>query len=76
MARDGSRRRGRQRRDNSAPAQLPLRGLRNSYRPIEVLSADQIEAIHDASMRILEEIGMEFLHPEALDILAETGAEV
>ena len=76
MARDDSRRRARRRREGSALAQLPLRAVRNPYRPIEVLSADQIEAIHDASMRILEEIGMDFLHPEALDILAEAGAAV
>jgi len=41
-----------------------------------VLSADQIEAIHDASLRILEEIGMDFLHSEALDILAKGGAKM
>jgi len=57
-------------------AQLPWRTLRNPYPPIEILSAEQVEAIHDASMRILEEIGMDFLHPEALDILAAAGANV
>src|SRR3546814_19289012 len=32
--------------------------------------------ISDAAFRILEEIGMDFLHPEALDLLAKAGAEV
>ena len=48
----------------------------NPYRPIEVLSAEQVELIHEASLRILEEVGMDFLHPEALEILARGGAEV
>jgi len=76
MARDGRNRRGRKRRESSALTQLPRRALRNPYAPIEVLSADQIEAIHDTSMQILEEIGMDFLHPEAREILGRAGAEV
>ncbi|MFQ5775748.1 MAG: trimethylamine methyltransferase family protein [Kiloniellaceae bacterium] len=76
MARDGTRRGGRQHRGSAALAQLPWRDVRNPYRPIEVLSADHVEAIHDASMRILEQIGMDFLHPEALDILRAAGADV
>ncbi|MFQ6018882.1 MAG: trimethylamine methyltransferase family protein, partial [Kiloniellaceae bacterium] len=76
MARDGFRRRGRQPRSGPALSQLPWRQIRNPYRPIEILSAEQLEAIHDASMRVLEEIGMDFLHPEALDILGRAGAEV
>jgi trimethylamine:corrinoid methyltransferase-like protein len=48
--------RGLQRRDASALAQLPWRVPRNPYRPLEVLSEDQVEAIHDASLRILRRI--------------------
>ncbi len=76
MARDGTKRRGRHRREVAALTQLPWRSLRNPYAPIEVLSAEQIEAIHDTSMQILEEIGMDFLHPEAREILGRAGAEV
>ena len=56
---DGPRRRPRR----TAPGvrQLPWRRLVNPYRPIEILSADQVEAIHVASLRILDEIGMEVL---------------
>ena len=56
--------------------QLNWRAVRNSYPPIEIASEEQIEAIHDASLRILEDIGMDFLHQEALDLLAAGGAEV
>ena len=76
MAPRGARRRSRERRGEQALKQLPWRRVENPYPPIEVFSADQIEAIHDTSLRILEEIGMDFLHPEALDILKKAGAEV
>ena len=56
--------------------QLPWRLPTNPYRPIEVLSADQLESIHDASLRVLEQLGIEFMSPEALDVLARAGAEV
>jgi trimethylamine--corrinoid protein Co-methyltransferase len=76
MARDASRLSRRQSRGGPGLKQLPWLQVRNSYSPIEVLSADQIEAIHDASLTVLEEIGMDFLHPEALAILDQAGAQV
>jgi len=48
----------------------------NPYRPVEILSADQVEAVHVASLRILDEIGMEVLGERALDALAGAGARV
>ncbi len=74
MSRDSTRHR--QRRTAGGFHQLPWRQMRNPYKPVEVLSADQLEAIHNASLRILEEIGMEFLDAEALAILKTAGAEV
>jgi trimethylamine--corrinoid protein Co-methyltransferase len=56
--------------------QLPWRRLVNPYRPVEILTADQVEAIHVASLRILAEIGMEVLGDRALDALASAGALV
>ena len=46
------------------------------YRPTEVVSADELESIHVASLRILAEIGMDFLDAEARDLLATAGADV
>lgn len=40
------------------------------------LSSDQIEAIHEASLDILDSIGIMFLNDEALDILASAGCDV
>jgi trimethylamine--corrinoid protein Co-methyltransferase len=48
----------------------------NTYEPVRVLSEDQLAAIHDASMRILEELGIEFLLPEAVAMLRSAGATV
>tara|TARA_R110002126_G_scaffold55287_4_gene148807 strand:- start:326 stop:1813 length:1488 start_codon:yes stop_codon:yes gene_type:complete len=45
-------------------------------RPVEPLSEEGVLAIHDGAMRILEEIGIEFLNPEALDILRAAGCTI
>jgi trimethylamine--corrinoid protein Co-methyltransferase len=55
---------------------LPFHELVNPLPPVEMLSAEQVETIHQASMRILEEIGIDFLDSEALDIFAAAGAKV
>ncbi len=56
--------------------QLPWREIVNPYAPIEVLRPEQLERIHEASLEVLENIGMEFLDDEALDILDRAGAQV
>ena len=43
---------------------------------MEVLSADQLEAVHLTSLRILEELGMEIMSERARGILGAAGAEV
>lgn len=63
-------------REVNAIRQPPWRKLANPYPPMEILSAEQLEAIHDTSMRVLEEVGVEFMSPRALDLLAAAGAEV
>ena len=46
------------------------------YPPIPVVSADELESIHQASLQILEEMGIEFLNDEARQIIREAGADV
>jgi trimethylamine--corrinoid protein Co-methyltransferase len=70
------RRDRRERRRTSPLADQPFRLLRNPYPPVEVLSAEQLERIHQTSLRILEELGLEFLDDEALEIWARAGAQV
>ncbi|MGH6932056.1 MAG: trimethylamine methyltransferase family protein, partial [Dongiaceae bacterium] len=66
----------RERRVATRLPQLPWREIALPYRPYEVLSADQVEAIHLGSLRVLEEIGMEVLHPPAQQVLKAAGADV
>ena len=40
------------------------------------LSADEIEAIHETSLRVLEELGIEVMSGTARELLASHGAEV
>jgi trimethylamine--corrinoid protein Co-methyltransferase len=50
--------------------------LRNSFKPLEVLSEDQLMAIHEASLHLLEAIGIEFMGAAARQLLRKAGAEV
>jgi trimethylamine--corrinoid protein Co-methyltransferase len=73
----GGRASTRQRTRNHRPGgvvQLPRQEVRLLYRPIEILAADQVEAIHQASLEILRDIGVNFLLPEAREILRQGGA--
>jgi len=44
--------------------------------PFEILTQKQIEQIHETSLRILEQIGLDFGYPPALDVLKKGGAKV
>ncbi|MEZ5450447.1 MAG: trimethylamine methyltransferase family protein [Thiolinea sp.] len=56
--------------------QLPWQSLQLPYRPTEVVSADQLEQIHEASLCVLEDIGISVLLPEARDLMRQAGAQV
>ena len=73
MARETAPRRHRR---ASGPVQLPWRTVVNAYDPVRVLSDDQVEALHQASLTILEELGLEFLLPEAVEMWRRAGATV
>ncbi|MGI9435523.1 MAG: trimethylamine methyltransferase family protein [Geminicoccaceae bacterium] len=75
MGRAGSRRR--QRRDQAKLVnQRPWRQVQNLFPPVEVLDEEGLEKIEHTALSILEEIGMDFLHPEARRILRDAGAEL
>ena len=71
-----SRNRARAGRGGGGLRQLPWRQVRNPYPPMAILSDDQIEAIHLSSLKVLEEIGMDFLNEDARRLLKERGADV
>jgi trimethylamine--corrinoid protein Co-methyltransferase len=57
-------------------AQLPRRKSLRRFPPMEIISGDEVEAIHEASLTVLEEIGMDFMLPEARDLLKQAGARI
>jgi trimethylamine--corrinoid protein Co-methyltransferase len=75
LVQGGAHRRRPRRVDDRVP-QLAPRAIRNPFPPIELLSADQLEAIHHASLRILRDIGLEVLGDRAMDILRRAGAHI
>lgn len=53
-----------------------LNGYLRQFRPIEVLSAAQVEAMHQAAVEILERAGANVRHEGALTMLGERGCRV
>ena len=66
----------RERRSGGGVPRLPWRRVVNPFRPVEILSADQLEAVHQAGLRILRDIGVEVLGARALDLFERAGASV
>ena len=56
--------------------QLPYRPFRHRFRPIEVIGEEELEAVHNASLGILETTGLRVLDPTARRILRDGGFEV
>jgi trimethylamine--corrinoid protein Co-methyltransferase len=78
MGEEPTRRKGARPRRTREPRlqQSPWATLENTFPPVEPLSTDQIEAIHDTSMRILEDSGIEVMHKRSCDLFAAAGADV
>ena len=74
--RSGGRAANTARRSHATIAQMPWRLPLNTDAPTEPLRPEGVEAIHDGAMRILEEIGIEFLNEEALVLFREAGCTV
>jgi trimethylamine--corrinoid protein Co-methyltransferase len=56
--------------------QLPWRDVVNGRAPVEVLTADQVEAVHHASLRLLRDTGMRVLEPAARERFERAGCTV
>lgn len=77
MTGDAPRRRpGRGARAAAGIPQRPFGRVIRSYKPIEVLSADHVAAIHGKALKVLAEIGMRVLDEEARRLFASAGAAV
>lgn len=73
--RSGGRARKRQSLETDFP-QKPFQQPKFLYPRVGIASEDEIEAIHLASLKVLKEIGIDVLLPEAKAIMAESGADV
>ena len=58
------------------PEQRPWAQPTMRLRPTEVVSEDELEAIHLASLRILRDIGIDFLDAESRAVAGAAGADV
>jgi trimethylamine--corrinoid protein Co-methyltransferase len=75
---ESSRRRRRGGERAAAPAAPPAKQSqpRLPFQPVAIISADELESIHQASLAVLKEIGIDFLHAEAKAMLRNIGADV
>ena len=55
---------------------VDYRRLRNPFPPVPAFSEDRVQAMHQTSLRVLEELGMKVLLPEAVEIYRKAGARV
>jgi len=72
-------RRGRRREGGaSVPAitQRPFKQFKRSYPAVELISEDQVEAIHQASLKLLSETGLDVLNKDARAVMKKAGADV
>ncbi len=74
--REGGGRRGPSADGRTPVPQLPRRKLKRAFPPMQIVSADEIESIHLASLRVLSEIGMDVTLPLARDMFRKAGAKV
>ncbi len=71
--RSGGRAGSAERRGSAVIEQMPWAPPVNCDRPTEPLDEAGVAAIHDGAMRILEEIGIQFLNEEAIEVLRGSG---
>lgn len=77
-ATDKPRRRGRSKRASaSQPERQPnYRQLKHPFAQQSMFSLDEVNAIHNTALRVIEELGIKVLLPEARKIFANAGARV
>lgn len=80
MASAAPQRRGRGRRrernrESADPSitQVPWKQPRRHFEATDLITEDQLELIHETSLQILQEMGVEFLDQETRDVLGATG---
>jgi len=69
-------RRGRIAGDDVPQREVSYRNLKNPFTPQTVFSEDEVQALHDNALRVLKELGLKVLLPEARAIFKAAGALV
>ena len=71
-------RRGRARSTATEPRirQLPWRQVKNPHGTLPILDPEGVDRIHEASLRVLEELGIELWSEDARKLFADAGATV
>ena len=64
------------RRERTATPVISFPTLQRNIPVYEVLNEEGVEMIHDASMRILEEVGIDFRDDEAIELWKKAGVKV
>jgi len=70
------RRRGAGTESAASARVVNYRQLRNPFTPQSIFSEDEVMAIHQTSLRVLEELGIKVLLPEARQLFKAAGAKV
>ena len=53
-----------------------IKSITNPKLKLQVLTDEQVRAIHDATLEIIEKVGVKFPSQRALEIWRQAGAEV
>lgn len=61
---------------SSPPRSRAYRQLTHPFTPQQVFSDDAIANMHDMALKLMEELGIKVLHPEARSIFKQAGARV
>lgn len=75
-ARRSGGRGGKSRRGKKTIPQLPWQRVTNPYPPLELANEEQMEALHQTSLRILSELGIRVMGDRVLDLFEKAGARV
>ncbi len=69
-------RRSAARRASQTIEQMPWKQVVNPYPKAKIISEEQVEMLHEASLASLERVGVRFFYPEALELFRKAGAIV
>ena len=55
---------------------MALKGFTRNFKPLEILTEEQIEAIHKGTVAVLERVGLRIEHERALKLFESNGCRV